>query len=741
MGILCVVVTLLVNIGSASRPIRGAPATVSQLSDLPLDAQFAVSGLLGRESSAYHIQTSERTLRSINPRQNFVTEWDASGLLLSDGQNRLHLQLTAYGYENNTYALTPSTLQASENRVEYLYILPGGETTRQLTEWYINGPLGIQQGFTLHTPPFLKTAGAPLKLVLELSGDMHAEVAQDLHSLTLLGAQEQPLFYYRNLKVTDAAGRELQAWLRAGESVNGPSSSPKTKTTFSIQINDQGARYPLTIDPFVQRAKLTSSDGRGGDHFGDSVANSNNTIVVGAPYSDIGGNDAQGAAYVFVKPASGWTNMTQTAKLSASAGAAVDAFGSAVAIDGDTIVIGAPSLGLGSGSAFVFLKPSAGWENATETAKLTASDGLYMDYFGCSVSVKEDTIVVGAWGNDSPSAIDVGAAYIFVKPMSGWANTTETAKLLPSDSASGDHFGIAVATDGDTVVVGANRDEDWKGSAYVFLKPVAGWSSETETAKLTASDGAADDQFGNSVAINSSTIVIGADSDDIDGNSGQGSAYVFVKPGTGWASGSETAKLTATGWEVEGFGESVVIKDATIIVGAPATWGCSSCPSVGAAYVFVKPDGGWISMTETSKIMASDGAQLDMFGGSVGYSDSVLVVGAGWTDIGKKLNQGSAYVFPLMPQKPKLAYPSKGTTFPQRKVPLNWGDTESTETYKVIVREGSKTGTVRLNLQGLKASDYLTPKLQRGKTYYWRIGACNDNGCTNSPWWYFTIKP
>ena len=136
----------------------------------------------------------------------------------------------------------------------------------------------------------------------------------------------------------------------------------------------------------------------------------------------------------------------------------------------------------------MFVRPSAGWANATETAKLTASDGAEVDHFGFSVSVDRDTVVVGAYG-DTDNGSGSGAAYVFVKPSTGWATATETAKLKASDAGAGDAFGYAVSVDGDTVVVGAHQDDDNvadSGSAYVFAKPSAGWAAVAETTKLTA---------------------------------------------------------------------------------------------------------------------------------------------------------------------------------------------------------------------------------------------------------------
>ena len=243
----------------------------------------------------------------------------------------------------------------------------------------------------------------------------------------------------------------------------------------------------------LQVAKLTAGDGAENDYFGYSVAVEGDTAVVGA-YGDDG---SKGAAYVLVRLSGEWS---QVAKLTASDGQGDDQFGRSVAVDGDTVVVGA-ALGDGkegdSGAAYVFTKPDTEWEDTTETAKLTASDGTADDEFGYSLALDGDTVVVGAYLDDGKGDKS-GSVYMFTKATdSSWADATETVKLTASDGAANDSFGISVAVDGDTAVVVATQDDD-KGAAYVFTRQIAAWS---QVAKLTASQGAADDNFGISVAV------------------------------------------------------------------------------------------------------------------------------------------------------------------------------------------------------------------------------------------------
>jgi hypothetical protein len=192
----------------------------------------------------------------------------------------------------------------------------------------------------------------------------------------------------------------------------------------------------------------------------------------------VGGNHDQGAAYVFVKPRSGWADATQTAKLTASGGTTFDLLGTSVAISGSTVVAGAPNATVGGnagqGAAYVFVKPRSGWADATQTAKLTATGGGPEDTLGQSVAIDGDTVVAGAPSPPVAQFPDLGAVYVFVKPRSGWADATQTAKLTASDIKPGDNLGFPVAISGGTVVAGAPdatvTGNLFQGATYVFSR-------------------------------------------------------------------------------------------------------------------------------------------------------------------------------------------------------------------------------------------------------------------------------
>ena len=387
----------------------------------------------------------------------------------------------------------------------------------------------------------------------------------------------------------------------------------------------------------AQIAKLTASDGVAGDLFGHSVAVDGDTAVVGA-YED---ESEKGAAYVLAKDSSGaWS---QVAKLTASDGDASsdgeagDIFGWSVAVDWDTVVAGARY----DDSAYVFTKPGTGWATATETAKLTASDGVVGDWFGQSVAVDGDTVVVGASEDDGS-----GSAYVFTKAAdSVWTDATQTAKLTAFDGDDFDEFGKSVAVDGDTVVAGAPNNDGY-GSAYVFIKPAAGWDDATQTAKLTP--GATDDgaaglagTFGAAVAVGGDTVVVGASAY----SGSQGRAYVFTKPSGGWEDAERTAELATSDAEKNQFGWSVAVDGNTVVVGAHTDDASDSVNDSGSVYVFTKAtDSVWADATETVKLTATDGASGEQFGWSIAAGGGTVVVGAHWDD-DKGADSGSAYVY------------------------------------------------------------------------------------------------
>jgi uncharacterized repeat protein (TIGR01451 family) len=411
---------------------------------------------------------------------------------------------------------------------------------------------------------------------------------------------------------------------------------------------------------FTQQAYLKASNTGENDQFGNSVAISGDTVVVGALQEDsnatgVDGDPANdsavdsGAAYVFVRSAGGWS---QQAYLKGSNTDAGDRFGSSVAILGDTIVVGAEGAGVG-GAVYVFVRSAGAW---SQQAHLPAPLDPGVQGFGYSVAISGDTLVAGASNR---------GAYVFVRNAGAWSRQ---ARLTASNPGDQDLFGRSVGISGDTVVVGAlGEDSDAtgvdgdpandaavdSGAAYVFVRNAGAWSQQ---AYLKASNTGAGDFFGSSVAISGDTILVGALFEDSDaaGVNGDpsndsltdsGAAYLFVRSAGVW---SQQAYLKPSNPSVGAFfGFSAATEGDTLVVTSVREFF-----NDGAAYTFVRRAGVW---SQLAILRASNADVPDWFGYSVAISGGTLVVGARFEDSNATgvdgdpnnaaVNAGAAYVF------------------------------------------------------------------------------------------------
>jgi hypothetical protein len=316
--------------------------------------------------------------------------------------------------------------------------------------------------------------------------------------------------------------------------------------------NDKGSAYVFIRNGtnWNQQAKLFASDSATDDYFGYSVSLDGDTALIGAIDDDDNG-DNSGSAYAFTRTNNIWT---QEAKLLPSDGTTYDNFGCSVSLYGDTALIGALDDDQGKGSVYVFTRTGTCWN---QQVKLCTSDGAAGDFFGYSISLDGDTALIGAFGDDD-NGWNSGSAYIFIRNNS-WI---EHQKLLPLDNGEGDYFGWSVALDGDTALIGAKDDQDNginSGSAYVFTYKDNIW---IEQQKLHAVDESIEDEFGSSVSLYRDTALIGAKRQD----NLRGSAYIFTRTDTTW---TQRAKLLASdGVDMDDFGMSISLDDDTAIIGA-----------------------------------------------------------------------------------------------------------------------------------------------------------------------------
>ena len=365
--------------------------------------------------------------------------------------------------------------------------------------------------------------------------------------------------------------------------------------------------------------KYLADDGAEGDYFGNSAAISGTTIIIGAPFDDARG-EWSGSAYIF-----DLTSPSQIVKLVPDDGATEDRFGGSAAISGDIAIIGAggdDDNGNNSGSAYLF-NASTG----QQIAKLLPDDGAAGHNFGFSVAISGTTAIVGATGN-SDFGDHSGAAYLF--------DTTtgqQIAKLLPDDGQILDHFGAAVAIDGNTAIVTATWDDDngtESGSAYIF--DVSDPANPVQTGKFTPEDGAPFDFFGTEAAIDNDIAIVTSWQDD-DLGEWSGSAYLFNTE-----DGQQIAKLLPDdGAARDFFGNALAIHGEVAIVGAKQFDGVGT--DSGSAYLFRTTNGHQIA-----KLTPDDNEPYDNFGSAVAINDDAVIVGARKDD-DNGLDSGSVYVF------------------------------------------------------------------------------------------------
>lgn len=410
---------------------------------------------------------------------------------------------------------------------------------------------------------------------------------------------------------------------------------------------------------FSQQQKLLANPAVGSTGFGNSVAVSGDTMVIGASGFDTTPTTGIniGAAYVFVRSNGTWTQQT---RVSAADGAAGDEFGYSVAISGDTIVVGswrsnAPTSN--SGAAYVFVRSGTTW---TQQQKLTAADGAADDEFGNAVTIEGNTIAVGSHLSDQPNGGGgAGAVYIFNRSGTTW---NQSQKLIPTGSVLfGDFLGESIAMSGDTLVAGASGDQEPtranRGTVYVYTRSGGTWAQQQ---KLVVPDSQPSTQLGSSIATDGETIVSGALGDTpVVSSPNQGAVYIFSRSG-GW---NLQQRLTASDAAMSDFfGWSVAVRGDTVIVGARHD-DTAAGADAGSAYVYRRSTNSiW---SEQQKLLASDAAAGDRLGGSVSLNadGKTLVVGASEKNLpmGQGNTAGAAYVF-AVPKNPFFDFDGDGKT-------------------------------------------------------------------------------
>ncbi|GAB4368273.1 MAG: hypothetical protein Kow0042_09350 [Calditrichia bacterium] len=441
--------------------------------------------------------------------------------------------------------------------------------------------------------------------------------------------------------------------------------------------------------PQNETSKIKAGDGSAESFFGTAVSISNDRCVVGASLEGEHGWGA-GAAYVFGKTGNNWL---QQDKIVASDAGSYSFFGTSVSIDADRLIVGATGANSGIGAAYIFLWNGNHW---VEEAKIVPSDGGNGDSFGTSVSISGDYVVVGASGK----ALTKGVAYVLHRSGSQW---NEEFILVASDGMAADRFGCAVSLDGNQVLIGARGDDPngaASGSAYFFTRSGTNWNEEQ---KIWASDGVQGEGFGSVLHLSGNRSIVGAPN---AGPFSTGKAYIFKKDGGNW---TEEKILTASDADMEKrFGSSVAIEDQLAVVGSSKD--DENGNESGSGYVFLYNGIDW---DENVKLLPSDGAAGDEFGSAAALDGHIAILGAP-ADDDSGTNSGAAYLFELSTQPAPVVKWEE--TFESQNPPPGW---------QVVDNDGSGSTLVYLDQIAFTSGD--TVRSQAGQ-YFWHGNFNSANG-------------
>ena len=585
---------------------------------------------------------------------------------------QLRMSLRAYGYGADSHEVRKQTAPTvKENRIEYER--SRSDTGARVVEWYVNKAEGIEQGFTIDERPGRRSrvpANGPLRLAVSITGDLRASASKDGQSVELHRGGACVLTYSK-LTASDATGKMLPVRMEtnvAGDEV-------------ALVVDDASAQYPIVVDPITATPKQELAGGvvQAEARFGFSVSLDFFYAAVGAWREDVSGLPDAGAVYVFFQSGNNWTLVkTFTGELSGwSCGWSVD-------VSGNRIVFGCPGAESGKGRVYTSLRDV----NGIYSSAVFINPGSLIqpgDRYGESVAVNGPNIVAGAPFQDSGSGADAGALFFYVLD----SNQNIGGAAHVRGSAANDRFGTSVEVNGktpdETIIVGSPGSNGDRGEVYMFeIEP--GSITIIRPANFGAADGAPGDLFGNSVALDGNTLVVGAPGDDNSNGTDSGAAYVFTRFNDTSFSFFQEQKLTAgDGRTGDFFSEhAVAVEGNTVVVGAYAN-GEGGDPingidddNRGAAYVFTRSNGVWSQQTKISQGNFAGGEAGDSFGIDVDIKGRTVMIGARAASSGSTLRAGAAFIYELNclpPNQPRASFvmitvPTSFTACPGTSVSL-----------------------------------------------------------------------
>lgn len=559
----------------------GPPARVEDRALRPLHAAL-LHATQAHAGAAWQIRDGEAE----NREHRFTVRFPPAGAALSVS-DAPPLQLQLVGADVGEPVLTG-------NRATY--------TSGDIDTWYLNGPLGLEQGFVVRAPAAPAPAAAELQLDVAVSSPWRVEASGDGVLLSAGGRRLR----YDHLSAVDARGAVLAARLQA------------TDTGITLIVNTLGAAWPIAIDPLLaDEARPPDATLTALARYGAAMSTDGTTLAIGAPNADTTAGSHSGAVWLFRDQGLGWA---EVAILTPNGTVANAQCGAAVAVSGPRVLVGCPTdatIAPGAGSARIFEEQAGVW---TEAALLGASDHATAAQFGAAVALDGDTALVGA-----PAASSTGVAYASAFIGGTWV---EQARLVPLAATAGARVGAAVAVRGDTALVGAPNDSSNTGAAVVFQRAAVTWS---ERARLTPNPLPASALLGSSVALQDNRAVAG--SPGIAGLvAGSGSAQVFELITGEWR---PTASLY--GGVTNGLiGQAIALDGDIVVVGAPTdrTGGTTT----GSAAVFALNADGW---SDAQVLRASDASAGARFGSGVALTGRTAAIGA------PGVGDGDAYLFDL----------------------------------------------------------------------------------------------
>lgn len=590
-------------------------ATVDRPSPAALPADLVpalVKTLAQRLPSTWQATRSTHGVRLVNPAQRLALHLDKTGAHLTIRRDStVALQLIGYSQGDRAVVFASGGMPQLDGARAVLVRGAG------LTEWYVNSPLGIEQGFTLARPAH---SAVTTTLRFTLHGMLKAKLRNG--TLRFQNTAGKTILRYGSLYAYDADHHALPAHMTLADD------------HLTLIVDTRGAKYPVTVDPlFSTTIAIGDPGGTAGDNFGFSVTLSadGTTALIGAYHAANG----DGAAYVYSQKSGVWSQ-TPVAIIADPATTTGDLFGVSVALSGDgsTALIGAQGTASYAGKAYVYRQNGGVW-STKPVASFADPAATVNDYFGNSVELSTDgaMALIGAYG----TAGNAGKVYVYTQTGGSWSTQPATSFVDPSATAN-DYFGVCISlsSDSNTALIGAFGAAAQSGKAYVYMRAGGVWST-TPVASFADPTATPGDSFGFSAALSAdaSTALVGA-----WGTANQtGAAYAYAQNGGVWSTtpaASFTDPLVFPG-DVFGVGVALSADGSTGLIGA-----FGSTNGHGETYVYTKSSGTWLT---TPYVGFSDPGNTanDNFGQSVALSAdaNTALIGA----FGALNSTGMAYVF------------------------------------------------------------------------------------------------